>query len=103
MLRGAVLGGVTLSEQSYFRSFMENRHMETMQERLSKTQLENIDTTYLDEAAASLAAIKPFLQHDVEHRYHSLLEDMVKSAYTSPKAGTLHVPFLNIASLLTPF
>jgi len=87
MLRGSVLGSAALSEDSYFRSLMENRHMETMQERLSHVQLEDIDTAYLDEVNVSLTNIEPLLQHDVEKRYHSLLLELVNNAFTSPKAG----------------
>jgi hypothetical protein len=86
MLRGCVLNA-NLGEESNFKHFTQNRHIETMDERFSDSELEKLDTKTLGEAVSSLADIAPLCETETEKRYHGILMDLAVKGYTSPKAG----------------
>jgi hypothetical protein len=85
MLRGCMLNG-ELSEESYFKMFSQNRHIEAMNEKFSEVELQKLDTKTLGEAVSSLADIEQLCQTETEKRYHEILMDVVVKGYTSPKA-----------------
>lgn len=100
MLRGCMFQGkhVRLTDSAFSAFVGENNHLATMEERFTDAQLETLDTKTLGEAVASLAALLPLCETEVELRYHKLLTNIVTFAYTSPKAGkcSSHFFFQNI-------
>jgi hypothetical protein len=89
MLRGCMFHGKHLRlADSAFSAFMgDNSHINTMEEEFTDAQLEALDTKTLGEAMASLAAILPLCETDVELRYHRLLTNVTTYAHASPKAS----------------
>lgn len=86
ILRGCVLHGEQLDEvTSYFGSFLGNNHLATMEERFNEAQPENLDRNCLDQATASLAAIRPYCKPGIEQKYHELLSQVIQQAYVSLK------------------
>jgi hypothetical protein len=86
MLRGCILQG-DLGELSAFASFFHDTHMDTMESQITDVELKDLEKQDLDDGVQSLSALEPFLQRDVERRYHKHLTELVFNAYTSPKKG----------------
>ncbi|QDS68130.1 hypothetical protein FKW77_010264 [Venturia effusa] len=99
MLRGCWIQGTHIRmPDSAFSAFVgEHSHLARMDERYTAAQLETLDVKMLDEAMASLTALLPLCEAEVELRYHKLLTNIVTFAYTSPKAGR-NFPSLRISS-----
>jgi hypothetical protein len=91
MLRGCVLNG-QLDEHSYFKTFTQGRHVDTMNEIMSDSELATIDTKTLGEAVSSLAKIEPLCKTQTEKKYHSILTDVAVKGYTSPQSCQLTFP-----------
>lgn len=89
MLRGCMFQGkhVRMSESAFSSFVGEHSHLSKMDERFTDAQLETLDVKTLGEAVASLTALLPLCETEVDLRYHSLLTNIVTFAYTSPKAG----------------
>lgn len=89
MLRGCMFHGkyVRLTKSAFSAFVGESSHLSKMEERFTDAQLETLDTKTLGEAVASLTALLPLCETEVELRYHTLLTNIVTYAYTSPKAG----------------
>lgn len=89
MLRGCMFQGkhVRMSDSAFSAFVGEHSHLAKMDERFTDAQLETLDVKTLGEAVASLTALLPLCETEVELRYHKLLTNIVTFAYTSPKAG----------------
>ncbi|RDI89915.1 hypothetical protein Vi05172_g159 [Venturia inaequalis] len=89
MLRGCMFQGKYLGmSQSEFSVFVgDYSGISSMPERFTDAQLESLDVKTLDEAVASLAALLPLCETELELHYHKLLTNIVTFAYTSPKAA----------------
>jgi hypothetical protein len=87
MLRGCFLQNI-MNDDSAFKSFVLNRHMERMDRRLKGLHPPPLDMEVLDDAAYSLKAIRPLCQHEVEITMHDTLSQLISCGYESPKEGT---------------
>ena len=87
MLRGCILQG-DLDEDSYFTSFMQGRHIETMEDKFKSLAIESLGDEAVDAALASLRRLLPYCQEGIEMTYHGLLTKIFQKAYTSPSNGT---------------
>lgn len=89
MLRGCMFQGkhVRMSNSAFSAFFREHSHLAKVEDKFTDAQLETLDVKTLGEAVASLTALLPLCETDVEFRYHKLLNNVVTFAYTSPKAG----------------
>jgi hypothetical protein len=87
MLRGCILQG-DLDEESYFTSFMQGRHVETMEDKFKSLSIESLGDSAVDGALASLQRLQPYCQEGIEMTYHGMLTDIFEKSYTSPTCGT---------------
>lgn len=88
-LRGSVLSGKTIhsKDASCFAAFFQKQYLNTVQERFSEEQLEQLDPEPLDNASDSLRRLRPYCQKGAEKAYFDLLLNLVESSYSAPKQG----------------
>jgi Fungal specific transcription factor domain/Fungal Zn(2)-Cys(6) binuclear cluster domain len=96
ILRGCVLQGAPLDDESLFANFISHRHLEEMRRRIPTMRMSPPYEREIGPGKSSLAALEPFCIGEVEKQFHTLLSDVVPNAITNP---TLGKPCIHLAPL----
>jgi hypothetical protein len=66
---------------------MKNRHLNTMEDKISNLDIESLGDEATEAAIESLKMLGPFCQDGIETTYHGMLTKIFMEARTSPENG----------------